>query len=792
MQKESLVLDSTWQFKEFPESARRMRDLDAGDWLDTTAPASIYTCLEEAGVILIPKLPSDFKNIHWVDEKSWVFRKEFDVPPSLLEKDRIEIIFDRLDTVTHIWLNEKLIGKTENMFIEHRFDIKPYLNPSGNKLYIKFVSALHHADRLQKRYGKLGCHQLRDLRSVYIRKPACQFGSEFGPALTGCGIVGQVRIEALNAATIENIHLRTIDCSQYEADIRVALRLKRINNDPPYKCRITLTGGGLDHQQEILFNKDDTTGSTVLHLDRPFLWWPTGYGVPHLYHVKVELMTEDNQLLDIVDRDFGIRTLHIETTSGKTQCIVNGQPIAIKGADWFPKSLFPGTQTDYQALLKKAGVCGLNLLRVRADGFYEDSEFYSLCDKMGILVWQDFMFDSGYYPDRQWFTEQINIEAATVIKRLRNHACIALWCGNLNIDCLHNSGQLGKSRKFYGKSIFHTLLPQLLHELDPDRNYIPSHSNKETDDKTLAHPAPDIPSPPCQTSLSAQTHDTDSFKTLQKLAQNQEVLRHSAQYQSDEFYPAQNLSNYIRQSQIVQARQVQKAAEKIRCVIDSGGCMLGPLNSPAPSMNAAMLDNQQQPKALYCYARRFFAPVLVTLLPEDKTGTLKAFVVNDTASPVTGMLSCRMIAANGEILDSTQIPLRCSPFSKAAAMNLPRSLSNPDDPTRAFLAVCIKTNDKTIAENTHFFCPDKQFQWAVADIDLQVSLNDPKNGWEVTLTSQVPIRDLQITPPQPADISDNFLMLLPNEPKTVQLIYHNFPPPVHTPLELFSSNQITK
>ena len=127
MQKESLVLDSTWQFKEFPESARRMRDLDSGHWLEATVPSSIYTCLQQAGMISIPELSPDFNDIQWVDEKNWVFRKEFDVPPSLLEKEQIEIIFDGLDTVAHIWLNEKLIGKTENMFIAHRFDIKPHL-----------------------------------------------------------------------------------------------------------------------------------------------------------------------------------------------------------------------------------------------------------------------------------------------------------------------------------------------------------------------------------------------------------------------------------------------------------------------------------------------------------------------------------------------------------------------------------------------------------------------------------------------------------------------------------------
>ncbi|MHC4554458.1 MAG: beta-mannosidase [Planctomycetota bacterium] len=787
MQKESLVLDSTWQFKEFPESARRMRDLDSGHWLDATVPSSIYTCLQQAGLVSIPELPSDWTDIQWVDQKNWVFRKEFDIPKTLLEKEQIEIIFDGLDTVAHIWLNDKLIGKTDNMFIPHRFDIKPYLKKTRNQLTIKFVSALHHADRLQDRYGKLGRHPLRNPCSVYIRKAAYQFGSDFGPALTGCGIFRPVRIEGHNTAKIENLHLRTIDCSQYDADIRVALELKRMNNDN-IKSTITITGGGLNLKQELLFNENDTTASTVLHMDRPFLWWPQGYGVPHLYHVKVDLLTDDGTLLDTVCQDFGIRTLHIDRSSEKTECVVNGQPISLKGTGWMPLSPFPGTRTDYDNLLKKAQSCHINLLCVGAGGTYENDTFYTLCDQMGILVWQDFVFDSAYYPDRQWFTDSVKDEATAVIKQLRNHACLALWCGNNNIDHLHKCRKLGKGRKFYGKSIYHKLLPALINELDPDRQYRPTRSSDTIENQSLVSHAPDILSPPCQSTLSTQRCFKDSFKMLEKLTCNHSPLQTIAQYQVVEFSPPINLTGYIWQSQVVQARRIQNAVEKVRSVNHSG-CMLGALNSFALSVNGAMLDAQTQPKALYYYARRFFAPVLVTLFTEEQSGSIRAFVVNDTASPVTGVLSCRMIATHGEILDTTEIPLRVSPFSKAAAINLPKSLSTPDDPTRAFLSVSIKNNDKSIATNAYFFCRDKHFQWPIADIDLQISSNDEQNAWDVTLTSEVPVRDIQIIPPQPADISDNFLTLLPNQPKKIRIVYHDSFPPVRTPLEIFSTNQ---
>lgn len=790
MQKESLVLDSTWQFKEFPESARRMRDLDGVEWLNTGVPSSIYTCLEQADIIPSPQLDFNSEDLDWVDQKNWVFRKEFDAPPSLLEKERIEIIFDGLDTVAHIWLNEKLIGKTENMFIAHRFDIKPYLKKFRNRLYIKFISALHHADRLLHRYGKLGEHHLRSPHSAYIRKAACQFGPDRGPSLAGCGIFRAARIEGANAATIQNLHLRTIDCSQYEADIRVALEVERINDyHGPIKCRIVMTGGGLDLEHELLLEHGSSTVSTILHIDRPFLWWPTGYGVPHLYHVNVELMTDDGKLLDTASEDFGVRTIHIEESSGKTECIVNGQAIYLKGADWMPLSLFPGTQTDYENLLKKAKKCHLNMLRVWAGGYYEDTEFYQLCDRMGILIWQDFMFDSAYYPDRQWFLDIVKHEAQTIIKQLRNHACIALWCGNNNIDWLHKNSKLGKGRKFYGKPIYHKLLPQLVHELDPDHQYSPTRSHHNDENQALVANAPDIPSPPGLSTLRGLKCFRHSFGMLEKLTCNYSTLQKIGQCQVCEFSPPGNLSEYIWQSQVIQARRVQKAVEQFRAVKSLGsGCMLSAFNDRALSISHSMFDARKQPKALFYYAQRFFAPILVTLLPDDNTGIFKAFVVNDTASPVTGVLSCRMITADGEILDTTETPLRVSPFSRATAVNLPRSFTRPKEPSRSFLYICLRNDSKLLAENTRFYCPDKYFQWPLADIDLQISPDDEKNTWDITLTCEVLVRDLQILPPQAADISDNFLTLLPNEPKQVQLLFGDSPP-IRTPLELFSTNQ---
>lgn len=793
MQKESQPLDAQWQFKEFPPSARRMRDLDSGDWLDATVPSSIFSCLAQNGILSKEELVTTPEKLSWVSKKSWVFRKEFDVPDTLLAKEHLEIIFEGLDTVAHVWLNEKLLGKTENMFIPHRFDIKPYLKQSRNTLYVKLVSALEHTDRLLHRYGKLGDSQLRDPRSSYIRKAAYQFGSDAGPSLAGCGIFRNVRIEGYNTARIENLHLRTVDCNQHYADIRVALQVNRIHkNTHPLQCKITLTGGGLELEQDIVLKNATNTASTLLHIERPFLWWPRGYGVQHLYHIKAELLTSDGQRLDCASQDFGVRMIRIEKSPEKTELWVNDRPIQIKGADWMPLSLFPGGETasEYEHLLKQTKECHINMLRVWAGGTYEAPAFYESCDRMGILVWQDFMFDSAYYPDRQWFLDSAKEEAKTIIKQLRNHVCIALWCGNNNIDWLHKNGNLGKGRKFYGKPIFHELLPHLIRELDPDREYIPTQSIYNVENETLVANTPHIPSSPCQTTLRDLKHFKDSFGSLKQLSHSTLALEKIAQCQIAEFLPPKNLFEYIWQSQVAQARRAKNAVEWFRAVESMGcGCMLGAFNDFALSISPSMLDIQRCPKALYYYARRFFAPILVTVFPDEQSGILRAFVVNDSASPVTGMLTCRMMTTSGDVLDATEMPVRVSPFSKTSPVNLPKPLSLPKDQTDSFLHVCIKNTDTLLAENTHFYGPDKQFRWPLTDLDIEINAEKDKNIWSVTLTCETLVRDLQIAPPQPADLSDNFLTLLPNKPKTIQIAYKNAAPSPQTPIKLYSVNQ---
>ncbi|GAI58772.1 unnamed protein product, partial [marine sediment metagenome] len=231
------------------------------------------------------------------------------------------------------------------------------------------------------------------------------------------------------------------------ADIRIAAKLDTVISQQ-FHCRLALSGGSRTIEQNLTFDAGEDSQSTVIRIENPSLWWPAGYGQQNLYTIDAKLLSS-NETIDRKQKSFGIRTVKLNRSPDehgeKFQFEINGQPIFAKGANWVPPSIFAGsvTSADYEKLLHLAKGSAVNMLRVWGGGYYEADEFYSLCDRLGIMVWQDFMFACAYYPDRKWFLEEVETEATAIMKRLRNHPCVVLWCGNNENDWLHVIGRFG-------------------------------------------------------------------------------------------------------------------------------------------------------------------------------------------------------------------------------------------------------------------------------------------------------------------------------------------------------------
>jgi len=802
-----LDLTGKWEFKQYPLSARRMRDLDSSDWQQTDVPCSIFSSLISAGSIKQFDIDTYPEKFQCVSEQPWVYRKIFDAPEGLANCDRIDLIFDGLDTISSIWLNDKLIGKTNNMFISFRFDVTSLIKPKDNWLMVKFEPAVQYSKNLMSRYTSFSESDFRNPYRVYIRKAQYQFGWDFCPALPGCGIWRPVRLEGVRKAAFADFHIRTIDCNQHYADIKVTAELDTLKKEK-FLCKLTISGSEQTIEQDLFFDAGEISHSAVIHLKNPCLWHPAGYGQQHLYQITAQLISGD-EIIDQRKKLFGIRTVKLNCAADKQnekfQFEINGQPIYVKGANWIPASIFAGSvgSADYQKLLNSASEAGINMLRVWGGGYYEADEFYELCDRLGIMVWQDFMFACGYYPDRQWFLEEVKKEATAVIKRLRGHSSLVLWCGNNEIDLMHDSGKLGKGKKFYGKTIFHKILPELVAEFDSDTTYIPTTPFYKKDKYKTARlltthqwevwsghqpvqqylcPPEDVPLFVVEFGLQSlpDSETIKKFCPAEQMRIGSRILeKHNYQadgnsrlyrYVGDLFGSVENLEQFSYASQITQARAAKSYVEHLRAHnYRNSGILFWQFNDCCPAVSWSATDHTQKPKALYYYAKRFFSDLLIAVVPGFKEGhfdspaqlkSLDVVVINDSSQNVTATLNCRLVNLFGHLLDEVVFPVMTSPFSRTANLKLPKAFIYPAEPENSILHLLMKDkNGRRTAENLFFYLPDKYINWPDAKVDQEL-MQLTAERWKLTLKSNTVMRDIQILTALPAQLNDNFINLM--------------------------------
>ena len=807
MAKVSLDLTGKWEFKQYPLSARRMRDLDPADWIQTEVPSSIFSSLISAGQIKQTDIDTHPERFSWVSEKPWVYRKKFDSPSELLACDRAQLVFDGLDTIAKIWLNGKLIAKTNNMFIPFRFDVTTVLKPRNNSLLVKFEPAVQYAKKLMERYGRFSESDFRNPHRVYIRKAQYQFGWDFCPQLPGCGIWRPVRLEGIQKARLADLHVRTIDCNHKYADVKITAELDTVSAQQ-FLCRLTLSGGGETIQHKLIFEPGEDLKSAVIHIEKPSLWWPAGYGKQNLYQATVQLSCKD-EVIDQVQREFGIRTAKLNRCSDagdeEFRFEINGRPVSARGANWIPASIFAGSPAaaDYKQLLGAAEKCNINMLRVWGGGYYEAGEFYRLCDRLGIMVWQDFMFACAYYPDRQWFATGVKKECTEIIKKLRNHPCLVLWCGNNEIDWMHNTGLFGRGKKFYGKAIYHQLLPKLICQLDPDTDYIPTTPLEAKDKSKTANwltmhqwdvwsrhqptrqylcPPGDVPRFVTEFGLQSLPDMTTvkSFCPSRQLHIGSQTLeKHNYQldgnsrlyrYTGDLFGTAENLEQFVYLSQITQARAVKAYVEHLRAHSRrNSGVLFWQLNDCCPAISWSAIDHRRSPKALYYYAKRFFSKLLIAVVPRwtrlkaelpPTLQSLDVIVINETNKPVTAVLNCRLIDLFGQLLDCAAFPVAIAPFGTSITLKLPREIAFPTHPDKSALHLLMTGNDKKNVENLFFYLPDKYIDWPSVKITKYIyRIADRK--WKMKLQSNAVAKDVQISGADPVQFSDNFFDLIP-------------------------------
>jgi len=419
-------LTGAWQF----------RQVGTEEWLPASVPGGVHTDLMALGRIPDPFVSDNEKRVQWVAQADWEYHYQFSAAPEVLHMSQIWLVCDGLDTLASVSLNGRELGRTANMFRQYRWEVKPLLNAGKNELNITFASPVRFVAEWQANRPMMGVMQAIP-GGPYLRKAPCQFGWDWGPQLPPIGIWKDIRLEAFDAARLAEVHLRQIhEGDQVKIEVRV--RVEGVSAGLLAFMQVAAPDGRVFAASQELAQENGSR--LTVEIENPQLWWPNDLGKQPLYHVRVELK-QANSILDGKNFQIGLRTVEIRQQPddwGRSfTFVVNGQPIFAKGANWIPADSFPTriSDTRLEELIRSAAQTHQNMLRVWGGGFYEEERFYDLCDRYGILVWQDFIFSCSIYPlDDPDFLENVRLEVVENIRRLRHRASLALWCGNNEME----------------------------------------------------------------------------------------------------------------------------------------------------------------------------------------------------------------------------------------------------------------------------------------------------------------------------------------------------------------------
>ena len=428
----TIVLNRGWLFRQVAPATD-----PEGGWMPATVPGDVHLDLLANKKIPDPYYRDNESKLQDIQNQSWEYRLAFDVAPTLLSRSNLDLVFDGLDGPSQVYLNGSLVLTGTNSFRVWRIPAKSFLQAGKNDLRVVFESpvkaaaALAAADPWQAK--------TKTAPKTYLRKPAYEYGWDWGPTFVTSGIWRAARIEAWDKVRIADFAIRQHDITNEVAHVDAEFQIEAARAGLA-NVAVRYTDGTKPAAVSKAFDLHAGLNTVTLPIEirQPKLWWPAGYGDQPLYEFTASVNTGTTNAASSDERKLktGLRSIvldrHPDKWGRSFQFVVNGVPVFAKGADVIPFDSFPNrvTTADYRRILESARDANMNMIRHWGGGYYETDEFYQICDELGIMVWQDFMFGNDWQPGTYSFKLNIEAEAEDQVRRLRNHPSIVLWCGN--------------------------------------------------------------------------------------------------------------------------------------------------------------------------------------------------------------------------------------------------------------------------------------------------------------------------------------------------------------------------
>lgn len=814
-----------------PAAAPLHRVLDlAGTWTLTAedgrawparVPGCVHQGLMDAGV-LPPLWWRDNELQHqWPADRAWVYEREVDVDADLLAADAVLLRCEGLDTLAEVAINGTVVGNADNMHRTWVFDAKPHLRVGANTIRIRFAAILPvlRAKDAERHLPAWNTYHQDFRGKSWLRKMACSFGWDWGPMAPTAGIWRGISLHVHRKARLDDVRIVQ---THHDGDVDLAIT-----------STCTRTGEEALRLRTRIFEGDrriaEAEGSgdhLTVTLRQPRLWWPNGQGDQVLHRVEVDLLGADGSVIDTWSRRIGLRDLRLvreEDQWGESFAFsVNGRRIFAKGANWIPCDVLVSEvgEATYRDLLGSARDSGMNMIRCWGGGIYEHEAFYDCCDEFGLLVWQDFMFACATYPTFDpAFLANVEAEAVDNVRRLRHHPCIALWCGNNELEQgLVDETWTDRAMSWsdYAK-LFDRLLPDVVAREHGEAAYWPCSPHTPYGDRRNfnndrcgdAHAWSvwfggqsfesqrtwtyrfqsefGFQSFPEPRTIAAFTEPEDrhlnsfimDYHQRSKQQGNSTIFRYLLEW----FHPPRDLDRTLWLSQLTQALCVQYAAEHSRRIQPRmEGCVYWQINDCWPAATWSSIDVFGRWKALQYFATRFFAPVLVSGLEDLVDHTVAVHVSNHRPESLHAEVRWRVSDCAGEILASGDTTVTVPPQRNLEATIIPcRDLrwrkgdkdcvpGNIADKARGLLGQYVGDRDLLVwmevveggvvlSRNLTLFARPKHLDLRRPEVTTEVSATED-GGFAIRLASDVPAlwTRLELADTD-ARFSDNFLHL---------------------------------